>query len=515
MVGLLRHSRSLRYAFDVTCAFAAPFLAVVVREKASELDYTLEAAVGYALTSGVVTIAIALAAGVHRQMWRYSAFSDSARLVVIAAASILVSTFVFFTLTRNLGIGRSVPFLHALFLLAPMLIVRGGVRALRDSRFLNDEANAQSRIRVLSPLVQENVLIVGVNPLAELVIRCSKDLPTAATDVVGILDNDVRKLGSELRGCLVLGPVLGLEQVLIDCEVAGAPVTRIINCCRAGELPAADAQALRRVCGAQGIRLQEAADLMGLVSRPEAAPAPVAAMMPEGWGTHAHAAQAVGLSSYFAYKRLVDLAIAVPLAIVALPFILLGGAIVAVSIGFPTVFWQKRPGLRGSVFRVYKLRTMRPAFGPHGERLSDEARQTGLTRLVRRTRLDELPQIYNVLCGEMSLVGPRPLLPRDLPAVPWLRQQMRPGLTGWAQVHGGKLLGVADKTALDLWYARHASFVLDVKILWLSIVTVLVGDRVNVAVIAAAHADLAGLDVGVALVPARSDTDTAKSVAAR
>jgi lipopolysaccharide/colanic/teichoic acid biosynthesis glycosyltransferase len=494
MAEILRHSRSLRYAFDVMCAFAAPFLAVVLREQASELPFTLEAAFAYAATSGLVTIAVALAAGTHRQMWRYSAASDGARLALVAGVSVLISSFVFFLLARNDGIGRSVPFLHMLLLLGPMLFMRASVRALRESRLL---AGAQDEtVVVLSAAAPENVLVIGVNPLAELVIRCTRDLAHETTDVVGILDNDPRKLGSELRGCMVLGPVSGLDHVLSDCEVAGAPVSRIVNCTRLGELSASDLAVLAEVGSRQGISIQDAVDLVGLVPRQSVGrPLAAATSLPPGWGTHAHAAQAVGLSSYFGYKRAVDLAIAIPLGLVALPFAAVGAALVAISIGFPTIFWQKRPGLRGHVFRVYKLRTMRPAYGPTGERLDDEARQTALTRFVRRTRLDELPQLYNVIIGEMSLVGPRPLLPRDLPATPWLRQQMRPGLTGWAQVRGGKLIGVADKTALDLWYARHASFSLDMKILLMSVWTMLVGDKVDSAAISAAHDDLARLEI--------------------
>jgi lipopolysaccharide/colanic/teichoic acid biosynthesis glycosyltransferase len=111
--------------------------------------------------------------------------------------------------------------------------------------------------------------------------------------------------------------------------------------------------------------------------------------------------------------------------------------------------------------------------------IADERRTTAIGGALRRTRVDELPQLFNVLCGQMSLVGPRPLLPLDLPKDNSERLSMRPGITGWAQVNGGRLASVTEKGALDLWYARNAGFWLDLWILLLTVRTVLQGERIN------------------------------------
>jgi lipopolysaccharide/colanic/teichoic acid biosynthesis glycosyltransferase len=127
-------------------------------------------------------------------------------------------------------------------------------------------------------------------------------------------------------------------------------------------------------------------------------------------------------------------------------------------------YWQQRIGMMGRNFLLHKFRTLKPSFDWRGLPIPDSERLSWIGNLLRKCRLDELPQLLNVLVGDMSLIGPRPLLPRDQPADPSLRLMVRPGITGWAQVNGGKLLTVAEKTDLDEWYIRNASFWLDLKI---------------------------------------------------
>lgn len=132
------------------------------------------------------------------------------------------------------------------------------------------------------------------------------------------------------------------------------------------------------------------------------------------------------------------------------------------------MFRQKRAGLNGREIMIGKFRTMNEQRDSRGELLPDHQRETGMTRLIRRLRLDELPQLWFVLSGEMALVGPRPLLPRTLASfgqLGVLRNSVAPGLTGWAQVNGNTRLNNAEKLALDLWYVAHRSFWLDMRVL--------------------------------------------------
>jgi lipopolysaccharide/colanic/teichoic acid biosynthesis glycosyltransferase len=178
-------------------------------------------------------------------------------------------------------------------------------------------------------------------------------------------------------------------------------------------------------------------------------------------------------------KRAFDIICAVVLLILLLPVLLITGLLVAADVGFPLVFWQKRPGRSGRPFKLFKFRTMRPAHDAMGVRIPDDQRSSKVGRLLRRTRLDELPQLYNIIIGEMSFVGPRPLLPADQPFETGLRLAVRPGLTGLAQVCGGRDMAAEDKNALDVWYAQNASLWLDIKILFRTMIVVVRGERLE------------------------------------
>jgi len=175
-------------------------------------------------------------------------------------------------------------------------------------------------------------------------------------------------------------------------------------------------------------------------------------------------------------KRFLDLVLAlVLLTILWLPLLLLI-CLVRWCIGSPVLFRQRRPGLEGKPFEIVKFRTMTNRRDDRGELLSDEARLTSFGRFLRSTSLDELPEIWNVLKGDMSFVGPRPLLMEYLPlysARQARRHEVRPGLTGWAQVNGRNAISWEQKFEYDVWYVDNRSFWLDMKILWLTVVRVL------------------------------------------
>jgi lipopolysaccharide/colanic/teichoic acid biosynthesis glycosyltransferase len=168
---------------------------------------------------------------------------------------------------------------------------------------------------------------------------------------------------------------------------------------------------------------------------------------------------------------------------------LLVALLVRWRLGSPVLFWQERPGLGGNLFWMPKFRTMTSACDKTGKLLSDHERLTPFGRLLRATSLDELPELWCVLSGEMSVVGPRPLLPEYLPrytAHQARRHEVRPGITGWAQINGRNAISWNDKFAWDLRYVDNVSFWLDVKILCLTIVRVLRRDGIR----AASHATM-------------------------
>jgi len=181
-------------------------------------------------------------------------------------------------------------------------------------------------------------------------------------------------------------------------------------------------------------------------------------------------------------KRLFDLVLGVPILVILSPVMAVTALAIWLLEGRPIFFRQPRPGLGGKIFTVIKFRTMRSESDPNGQLLPDSARLSRLGRLLRATSLDELPELWNILRGEMSLVGPRPLLvvylERYSPAQA-RRHNVLPGMTGWAQVNGRNALSWDEKFRLDVWYVDHWSLRLDVKILWLTIWKVLKREGIN------------------------------------
>lgn len=181
-------------------------------------------------------------------------------------------------------------------------------------------------------------------------------------------------------------------------------------------------------------------------------------------------------------KRLFDLFAAL-LALVLLSPILIWVALkVRSRLGSPVIFRQRRPGLNGEPFDMIKFRTMLEAYDEHGKPLPNEQRMTPFGKWLRATSLDELPELWNVVKGNMSLVGPRPLRMEYLPlynAQQARRHEVRPGITGWAQINGRNSLSWEQKFDLDVWYVDNQSFLLDLKILFLTVKKVVVKEGIN------------------------------------
>lgn len=181
-------------------------------------------------------------------------------------------------------------------------------------------------------------------------------------------------------------------------------------------------------------------------------------------------------------KRFFDLSLIFISLPLVLPLFVWVGLWVRIRLGHPIFFRQVRAGLNGKPFEIVKFRTMRDKRDPNGLLLPDSERLTQFGKLLRSTSLDELPELWNVLKGEMSLVGPRPLLMEYLPLYSpqqARRHEVRPGLTGWAQVNGRNAISWDDKFKLDLWYVNHRSILLDIRIILLTLKKVIMRDDIS------------------------------------
>lgn len=181
-------------------------------------------------------------------------------------------------------------------------------------------------------------------------------------------------------------------------------------------------------------------------------------------------------------KRLIDILASLFCLLVLSPVLLLVFALVRIQMGSPVLFRQVRPGMNGKPFMMVKFRTMLDAVDAQGNPLPDDQRLTRLGSFLRSTSLDELPELWNVLKGDMSLVGPRPLLMEYLPLYSpeqARRHEVRPGVTGWAQVNGRNALSWDEKFKLDVWYVDNQSLWLDIRILFLTVKKVLVREGIS------------------------------------
>ena len=183
-------------------------------------------------------------------------------------------------------------------------------------------------------------------------------------------------------------------------------------------------------------------------------------------------------------KRCFDIVLATTALVLCLPLFCCGAVIVYCTMGSPVFFRQQRPAYRGRPFMLYKFRKMREACDDAGRELPDAERITRWGLLLRRTSIDELPQLINVIKGDMSIVGPRPLLMEYLPLYSpeqMRRHDVRPGITGWAQVNGRNALSWNDRFWLDVWYVDHCSFWLDIRILALTAKKVVIREGISAA----------------------------------
>jgi|TARA_B100000809_G_scaffold67167_1_gene64079 lipopolysaccharide/colanic/teichoic acid biosynthesis glycosyltransferase len=184
----------------------------------------------------------------------------------------------------------------------------------------------------------------------------------------------------------------------------------------------------------------------------------------------------------FFIKPILDFCIALFGILIALPILILTALLLAITNNGNPFFFQIRPGRHEKLFKIIKFKTMTDAKGVHENLLPDNQRLTRVGSFVRKTSLDEIPQLFNVLKGEMSLIGPRPLLPEYLPLyndIQKKRHQVRPGITGWAQVNGRNSIGWEEKFILDVYYVNNFSFAMDLKVLFLTIKKVLLREGVT------------------------------------
>lgn len=434
-----------------TCAYSIRFLQAPAESQ-------LVMSPGYISLSALAGLALWSGFGLHRRSFRHATQTDAYLIGLIAIFAALIGLTASFLLDRGAHLPRSIVMLHVLILVAGLFSARVVGRLLWQSGGQTQGIADQAAGGAL-----RKVLLLGDGPGISMYLKALGVVAAGRKRVAAVYSFDRRLSGLTIRGQRVgrLGD-LGWAD-LID-QTDGSEVDRIVVAAKPAALPAD----LRLALGATRKPVRffgTLADRGALEASPSQTLADPVRHLPDS------------VRRYLPWKRLFDVVAATSgLLVAALP-LLLAALAVRIVLGAPVMFWQWRPGRGGQSFRVVKLRSMRAAIDSTGRRLSDAERLGTFGNLLRRSRLDELPQLFSVLVGDMSLIGPRPLIHQQQKRDS-RRLLLRPGLTGWAQVNGGQLLSETDKEALDLWYVGNLSPVVDLKILIKTVVVVLLGDRV-------------------------------------
>lgn len=478
--------RSLRILLaDMALVSFALVTASVLRENLEfSLDHLL-ALIPYGLLT-ISTAAIVLPlSGVTRAVWRYSSpqnYRDVVTAVVAIVAGAAVLTFV---VNRLEGVPRALPLLQALITVTLMIGARIASRLWHARRSPRDWQQD-----VIVPTA-DSVLLVGLNELAELYLHCITRYARDRVRVVGLLDSQAPR-GQSLLSHRVLGAPEDVADVVRTLEVHGIVITRIALAVALRELSTEAREALFALEATNAIPLEFLDEKFASErpSRQAARSGDAAEAQSQTYALNAGNGEGLASSPYRTVKRILDIVGAAVLLVMLAPIMGLAALVTIVDVGFPVLFWQQRPGLGAHPFKVFKFRTMAAAHDAQGRRRLESQRVSRIGNAMRRTRADELPQLISILMGRMSFVGPRPLLPIDQPADYSARLLVRPGLTGWAQIKGGRAISPTDKAALDVWYVKNMSFMLDVKIILGTIPMILFGEKVESDAIAQAWREL-------------------------
>lgn len=467
----------------------------------------------------VITIAVAIPAsillGLDKRSWRYSTMPDYFRVAITLAVTILLATLITFTVNRMENVSRSIPVLQALVALCLMIGARIAVR-------LRHVPRRTMQPPLSAPMSEgkagrQTVLVVGLTTLTVLYLRSILELAKGRIRVGGIVAHGDRHAGQFVRQYQIFSPQESLIDLLRQLSVHGVFVDKIVVTLPFSDLPRLQQDDLRRLRKAGKIEIESLIEKLGFQPKSEedvpakAAQAPLPFKPKQASVFDIEALRVSTRRPFWRVKRAADAVLAGILLVVLAPLFVIVASLIVLTIGFPMIFWQDRPERGGNPFKLFKFRTMGAAHDSSGRPVPEDERVNAVGRFLRATRLDELPQLWNILAGEMSFVGPRPLLHADQPGAYSARLLVRPGLTGWAQVMGGRQVSAADKAALDVWYVQNATLLLDLEIVLRTVSVVLFGERRNASAIDAAWRDLRrnGLYSPVAVVPQQAEQNTA------
>lgn len=459
------------HPFDLLVGLLAPFLAFGLRDPSF---FEADKYVLMLIYSGFAFLATLVAVVQFRVSSIISAHfgaKDIPRIMKASAAAAILTAGLMFLYNRLDGIPRSMPILHFMLL----------VGMTSFGRLIVSRSKVYRAVRkpTQNSLERQNVILIGSNQLASFYIRIIDTIAYATQRIVAVLDPNPSRQGRIVNGHEIIGTPNDLDRILEIQSEHGIYISQVVIAVEPDSWTLGEWDNIVNTCTKRDIQcivLPEVLALPDAISHSLTdSRLPLTRQTDEQSTSVSYPSSQLG--PYWTIKRWMDVTIATIALVILSPFFLFTAALVWLDCGSPVTFWQQRLGRHGRPIYVLKFRTLHGPLAADNRRLSMEERQTRIGRFLRLTRLDELPQLVNILIGDMSLIGPRPLLPADQPEQSSLRLSVAPGITGWAQVHGGTLVDAEEKSALDEWYIENASFKVDCKIALLTIRAFLKGDR--------------------------------------
>jgi lipopolysaccharide/colanic/teichoic acid biosynthesis glycosyltransferase len=463
--------------FDAAWGGASPLLAFILR------DGTINSPNGVATYCAIALVASLLVFQWFRTsspIFRYFSVADALELLKACILIAALSAALAFLFTRLDEAPRSIPILH-FFLLASGLLAARLIWRLHQAQREVGAWEAKNSV--------QHVLVIQASRLAWFFSKLIEELVPGKYQIVAILDERPMLQLRSLNRYPIVGPPEQIEKVVDEYTMHGVSIDKVIVAATPEEISKEAWEHVSRVCRDRQIELDVLSDLLisEVIRVREDGPPEIfaAGSIPADVGN----LEALLARPFWKIKRVIDLVVASTTAVLMLPVFVATFGLALLDVGIPVIFWQRRVGRDGAPLYLYKFRTLQTLYDRHTKERRESHSPSAIGQFLRNARFDELPQLWNVLSGDMSLIGPRPLLPVDQPTGASIRLTVRPGLSGWAQVCGGKRISCEEKNALDEWYIRHASFYLDARIVLRTILMLLVGDRRDERAIATALAE--------------------------
>lgn len=452
--------------FDCIWIIFSPFLALGLRGRDylyfGELPLSPSSTLIYALMTILVTIFVFITLRVSEGITHLFSSRDALNILIAVILSEMVTITVVFSISRLDGVPRSVPLIHGLVILLGLLLYRITISSIQDHKYGN-----QSPISNTNPNLIRHIIIVGLDPFAISAIRLTQNQRPITVKILAVYSLQEKYVGRSFSNIKILANLYKIGSIIDEFKIHGINVDEIWVSDSSKFYANSIADILHSQAKDRGVITKKLSEALSL--------APV---LNTSYNEEKSQYPEIHVNYRYMYiKRFLDITVATCLIFMLWPIVLIAALFTIINIGFPITFWQERVGKNGILFRLYKIRTLNFPIGADGYLRSDVERHSSLGLFIRRFRIDEIPQLVNVIAGEMSGIGPRPLLPRDQPQNSYTRLLIRPGITGWAQVNGGELLLPEEKNALDCWYVFHMSFFLDIQIVFISMVVLVIGVR--------------------------------------